>query len=297
MHAEFSIENDGVRRRGPGSLLRYPGGKSRLADSIFEHFDFEGATRFVEPCVGGGALMTRVLARTELPVLIADLDPAIARLWACVFGDGYSGLINDVWRAIPSADTWREWKRDVLDGDTSPIKTLGVCRWSPNGRGTMSGGPARDPGERWNPEALVETILTLHRLGTERVTVEHGDCMPIIENARSGDVCYLDPPYVAAGPSLYRLPFDHYDHMRLATALEASPARWYLSYDDHQMIRDLYHGHETHEVKNGKKTELLITSNRGLLSRGEGRTPSGSPMEEPDSNDTRAATIPGREAA
>jgi DNA adenine methylase len=241
-------------------VFRFPGGKRRIAKRIYPNFDWTGIDRYVEPMIGGGALLAWVLAHTEAPALIADIDPAIVAVWRAVFSEDHRHLCRGIEQARLTDASWRRWQRGILDGENDPVKAIAVFRGSPNGRGPMSGGPARDATERWNVNKLTRAIRHLHRLGADRVTVEHADCFDILTKLTSADLTYLDPPYVDAGPVLYRHSFAEEDHQRLAAMLTASAARWYLSYDDHPVIRALYDGFRIDEIRNGSKTELLIRS-------------------------------------
>lgn len=51
---------------------------------------------------------------------------------------------------------------------------------------------------------------------------------------------YADPPYVEQGAALYKHAMGERDHFRLRDALRDCEACWVLSYDDHELIRDLY---------------------------------------------------------
>lgn len=246
------------------TVFRYPGGKHHMAAAIYKHFDFHGIERYVEPMVGGGALFIRVLERTSLPITIADLDEGVISVWNAVINDP-TGLCTDIERVTPSPDTWVAWKEAVLEGDTDPIKVLGVNRWSPNGRGVKSGGPARKTDERWDSTALTRTIRQLHVLGAGRVTVDHANVFDVISTLQSTHLAFVDPPFVRAGPGLYRYAFTEADHRRLADQLRACPARWFVSYDDDELIRDLYGDFRINEIENRGSTELLVHSTHPVI--------------------------------
>ena len=56
--------------------MQYMGGKSRIAKKIREHLQSHGATRYVEPFVGGGAVLTTVARDFQFilaPTLTRDL--------------------------------------------------------------------------------------------------------------------------------------------------------------------------------------------------------------------------------
>jgi len=61
----------------------------------------------------------------------------------------------------------------------------------------------------------------------------------MIDSKDKSFALYADPPYVAAGKSLYEKYFTQHDHNRLFSALEKSSG-WVLSYDDHVSVRGCY---------------------------------------------------------
>ena len=79
-----------------------------------------------------------------------------------------------------------------------------------------------------------------------------------------GDFVFADPPYVDAGTSLYKHSFGDDDHVRLRDWLVNSPAEWVVTYDDCELVRNLYAGYQMLSVENSSgnnasKTELFIT--------------------------------------
>lgn len=87
---------------------------------------------------------------------------------------------------------------------------------------------------------------------------------------------YLDPPYVKIGKDFYHQRMDEAQHRRLADALIGREHPWLLSYDDSDLVKQLYQSQvvRTLEVKrpNAKNksklgTELLICSSKfpGIL--------------------------------
>jgi DNA adenine methylase len=153
---------------------------------------------------------------------------------------------------------------------------------SRSGFGSKAGGPIGgreqtnkeyDISCRWNPDAREAEAKKLHRLfrrfDSFRVT-----CLDFAEViAGAGESCfvYADPPYVKAGPQLYRHALDTMDHARLADCLKSCRAAWVLSYDDHPLVRELYSWAriesvavtytcaEVREVVRRKNREVVIT--------------------------------------
>ena len=77
-----------------------------------------------------------------------------------------------------------------------------------------------------------------------RLRVHHGDGISCLEDL-NGDagiedeiVAFVDPPYLREGNRLYAQGMDYATHQRLAGALNATPARWLLTYDDEPAVTD-----------------------------------------------------------
>ena len=65
----------------------------------------------------------------------------------------------------------------------------------------------------------------------------------------SHSVAYINPPYVTNGYKLYRYHFDKTQHEQLSEAVTNLCVPWLMSYDNHQLIRDLYAGEQAKYVK------------------------------------------------
>ena len=51
---------------------------------------------------------------------------------------------------------------------------------------------------------------------------------------------YLDPPYVEKGSSLYKNSFEMKDHISLCNAIKELDNKWFVTYDNNDLIKDLY---------------------------------------------------------
>lgn len=276
------------------SIIRYPGGKTKLAaklvGTIRNHLDAAGViAEYREPFFGGGGVGLRVLC--DCPEFarawLNDADPAMACLWRSIAREPASmrlilGCLE------PSVAYFRLYKKllrgidrpeDLAPYDPTSVACMKVAchQLSYSGLGTMAGGPIGgesqaskyDVGCRYNPEGLGRGVAAANKLmaGVE-LRPEVCTCLDFEEILRApGDAfVYLDPPYFKAGPGLYQVAFAHDDHVRLAHALRDETRPWLLSYDRHPVIEDLYGGWATIEEVpitysiNGsvKTSELLI---------------------------------------
>ena len=93
--------------------------------------------------------------------------------------------------------------------------------------------------------------LTQVRKRLERVYIENGDFEKIIKAYdRSEALFYLDPPYVdSKGSEKYMHNLSEEDHIRLKEVLATIKGKWFLSYGESEMIRDLY---KDYNIQNSK---------------------------------------------
>lgn len=246
-------------------MMRYPGSKDKLAADIIARFPdalkyplvaTSKPQEYREPFFGAGAIGIDVLRKLspECRIWINDIDPYVAALWRAVHSDPYT-LIDAFKSMTPSPELFYRLKEEdgrpgLSDAEAGARKML-LHAMSRSGFGYKAGGPIGgrhqthakyDVSCRWKPDAREAETRRLHRLfrrfDSFRVTcLDFADVI-----AGAGDSCfvYLDPPYVKAGPQLYRYAMDHAMHERLAACLRECRAAWVLSYDDHPLIRDLY---------------------------------------------------------
>jgi DNA adenine methylase len=87
----------------------------------------------------------------------------------------------------------------------------------------------------------------------KRVDVIFGDGIKFLSEHSlqmpTHSLVYIDPPYVTNGYKLYRYHFERAQHEALSNAVNSLCVPWLISYDNHQLIRDLYSGEQTKYVK------------------------------------------------
>ena len=282
------------------SFFRYPGGKKKTAVKICSSFPLKWWSdghfqEFREPFFGSGAVTLKMLSnrvsRTIDPVWINEYDVNLANLWNVALKKP-SELLHLVDRWEPSVNDFFEFRREFLDGmkPTSPndvdvaFKKLVMHCCSFSGLGVMSYGPvggktqvdsegiekAYQIDQPWSAKNIRRQIKTLSKIMSLH-TLKFNECTNldfeevISTTSATEPVIYLDPPYVGAGKRLYEHSFNQDDHLRLANSLK-SRSKWLLSYDDHPLVRDLYHGCQIqlvnlkHQIPGASDgTELLIS--------------------------------------
>lgn len=270
------------------TIMRYPGGKTKLATKIIKNLNLNPDREYREPFFGGGSVGLGVIrSGTIKSVWLNDADPAIAAFWTSVirYPQELCALVKDF---TPSVGAFDEFKAELLSDDSPPFihqevvrlgfKKLAIHQMSYSGLGTMSGGPLGGRAQqsaykvdcRWSPEHITRGIQNCHDLFST-VEVRYGRCtcfdfITVVRHEGSPAVLYLDPPYYEKGSMLYQHTFTEWDHQRLATALLACPHEWLLSYDDCQTTRNLYawasvqNISANYTIAGSRKTDELIIS-------------------------------------
>jgi len=237
------------------SPLRYPGGKAAMAPWLADMFADQGGLMdvevWMEPFAGGaGAALTLLDREAVEEVWLVDANPAIAAFWFALVNAG-DELAARVARTAPSLELYersRQLLADPAGADQFELAYAAfiVNRCSRSGMITPGSGVMSDIGARFNAPELADRIRHISSFAS-RIRVHHGDGIGFIEDL-NGDVgvedellLFVDPPYVREGNRLYAHGFDQATHQRLADALNHTPARWLLTYDDEPVIpNELY---------------------------------------------------------
>ena len=270
---------------GFSSPLRYPGGKTRLADfldrSIEGNFSEDEKVILVEPYAGGaGASLKLLFSGKVAQIVINDMDKAIFSFWK-VAVDNTDFLINRVREVDINIEEWKRQKA-IYNDSSSSIENLAFATLflnRTNRSGIIEGGPigGMEQAGIWDIRARFTKNTIISRLEKikkykGKISVRNLDGVELLRQVEtSGDkdryFIFLDPPYFQKGKSLYLNHYKDEDHRRLLKLLEGSSLKWVMTYDDVSYIQDLYAGfkkdkftinHSAFEARLGK--EVLIFS-------------------------------------
>ncbi len=244
------------------SPLRYPGGKSRAVKEIYNLLP-SGLDRMCSP-FAGGASVELACAQQGIQVSAYDSFEPLVRFWQVLLDDApdlarivsdYYPLTRTEFYAIQKSFHEIENKKQ----QASAFYVLNRCSFSGT---TLSGGMS--PG---HPRFTVGAIERLAAFKVNNFDVDLADFNDSIKK-HDNDFLYLDPPY-ANGEKLYGDRGGHhanFNHQGLAKLLTNRDG-WLLSYNDCEIVRDLYSNHQflspewAYGMNNSKlSNEVLILS-------------------------------------
>lgn len=228
------------------SPLRYPGGKSKAIDMIYPFLSERKV--FVEPFCGGASVGLSMLDAGRINKLVLnDMDQDLYTFWKVVCGGQCHELIERIRNYQPTREDYFKYREELKNPYLQDVLrafyffVINRCSFS----GIKMSNPKADVMDRWNAEALTKRICHIHEMA-DAIRVFHQDALTIIEEYYWGsDVClFIDPPYVKKGDMLYPEKFARHKELSwlLTDLIKEVPgcASIVLTYDDEEMIRDLY---------------------------------------------------------
>ncbi len=238
------------------SPLRYPGGKARIAPFAAELLASQNPRprRYAEPFAGGAGSALTLLVGEHVDVIhVNDLNPGIAAFWRCVFNQT-KRLIKRIEDAEVNLETWH-LAREIYDhpkrhGDLdlgfatfflNRCNRSGILNARPIGGLEQTGRWKIDA--RFNRANLTERIAYIgsYRRRVELTELDARDFLATLSPHRRDTLVYVDPPYLGQGDDLYLDRLSAEDHHDLATKLQRSKLKWFLTYDaDDRVTDELY---------------------------------------------------------
>ena len=255
------------------SLLRYPGGKSRGAEKIFEYIPSE-TKDICSPFFGGGSVEL-LCAKNGMNVYGYDKFLPLVDFWKClikrpkelailVAGWWSTGTMEFVeektvrGRIMPAKwvcglsedfekkEEYQKLKTELLSKQISQLERAAlfyvINRTSFSGSALSGGVTLGNP--RFTASS-VDRILDFKTLNeTKNISM---NCLDFRESIKKNTkmMMYLDPPYWLK-TKLYGkegdLDFQEKDHLELFEILSKCK-KWILSYNDSEKVREIYHDH------------------------------------------------------
>lgn len=242
------------------SPLRYPGGKSAMADLLrdLRKINQLGNRQIAEPFAGGaGASLALLYLEEATGIHVNDADPAIHDFW-WTLKHRPQPFLELLSKAKLNMSEWRR-QRDIYRRGSSVSKLrrgfsafyLNRCNRSGI---ILNGGPigGTDQTGEWGLDARFNKPELRARCEKfveyrDRISVSQDDGIAFIERiAADSTFFFVDPPYFNKGPTLYMNSLDDRYHKSLANLLRTKcDDSWVLTYDDCPEIRRMYRGWAT----------------------------------------------------
>lgn len=252
------------KRTGPISPLRYPGGKGGLSSFLEDLLEFNEllGCDYYEPYAGGaGAALNLLNGNLVSSIHINDADPRVFAFWKSILKNT-DRFVERIMSVPLDITEWRIQQQICATGKASNLFELGFSTFYMNrcnrsgvlkGSGPI-GGYAQDGkwrlDVRFNREELAGRIQLISKL-KDSIFVTGMDAIDFLKSklphgrARSKAFVYADPPYVFKAKQLYLNAYQAKDHACLARYLtQQKVLAWLVSYDDTQLIRELYGEHQ-----------------------------------------------------
>ncbi len=224
------------------SPLRYPGGKTRAVEIIFQYFPKRLET-LISPFLGGGSLELYLAARGT-KVIGFDVFQPLVEFWQCLT-EQPNKLADEVEKHYPLSKEKFYELQDRLpqkSQTTFPTKLeraaiYYVLNRSSFSGATLSGGMSPDH-PRFTPSSI-ERIRHFYNPNLKVCQADFKESLTAYPNA----FAYVDPPYLIKSNLYGKKGNAHkdFDHAGLAELLKYRKS-WLLSYNDCPEIRDLYQG-------------------------------------------------------
>jgi DNA adenine methylase len=269
--------------------LRYPGGKSKLANFIkllFEENELLDG-HYVEPFAGGaGIAFSLLFEEYATHIHINDLNPSVYSFWAAVMDhtDELCRLISDTPVTI---EEWRRQQQVQTQQESHTIIEVGFSTFflnRVNRSGIITGGVIGGVDQtgkwkidaRYNKENLISRIERIARYRS-RITIYNLDAKELLRDVIPGlpdkTLVYLDPPYYVKGKALYQNHFIHEDHVSLAEVVKNEiKQNWVVSYDFVPEISNIYQEHRQIDYQlsysaatRQKGSELMVFDDRLII--------------------------------
>ena len=231
--------------------LRYPGGKSALAEFVWHTIELNGFTEipYCEPFAGGaGVAMNLLLQGKVKSVILNDLDTGIYSIWYAIFNDTewLIEAINNTEITLAVREQQKKVYNELKNFDAYShdlaFATFFLNRV--NYSGILTGGPIGGKEQkgkykldcRFNKQSLITKIKEIAKY-KDNVQLFHMDAVELLKS-QSNIFVFADPPYWQAGDMLYEASVEH---SKLAKVLcESKDIYWIATYDNNINISNIY---------------------------------------------------------
>lgn len=253
------------------SILRYPGGKFRVAKNLVDAMPLDGIGKYVEPFIGGGTVMLEVLSRRPgIKVIAADIDWELINFWQSVQAPD---KVLEIMHAakllrLKNEDAIRAYITNAKDKKTMTATEFFITNRGSHGGSMRMGGLS--PGLTRFTNSAIEKLRGCPAV-LQKVIFQRCHYTDILDECdQPNTFFFLDPPYITA-KNLYK--HSEMDFEGLSRQMACVRSKWMMTIDDCELSRRLWKAFNikplpiTYGMNNGGKnreqkraTELLITN-------------------------------------
>ena len=234
-------------------VIPYYGGKFRLSTQLVPMLATH--ERYFEVFAGGLSMFFRK-NRAKYSV-INDIDNDIINLYTCVIKH-FEKLIDTLYWLPKSREIFNDAKSTVKsskDINIPDVERAAKYFYSiRNGFNKIPTGTFSKT-STWNTSEIIEN-LKYSRKFFDDTTIENLDFRKLIVDwkPKKGDMWYLDPPYIIATErgDYYMADFgvnEHEDKRECVDYIDRHGAKFMVSYDDREVIREMYSDYNIYEIE------------------------------------------------
>ena len=259
-------------------IIPYMGGKFELSKRLIPMIPKHD--RYIEPFVGGGSMFFR---KRKVDInIINDKHNDLVNLYLSVMTcyDAFASACEALLKSRTLYDGFKnELKTEIIYTDMpDPIRASKYYYIIKNAFNNNYKTPIAKEND-WNKEMYL--CLKKSKKKLENTMIENKDFRELFEKypTRTCDFWYFDPPYVIAGErgDYYIHSLDNKDHIDLynmANQIDKHGGKFMISYDDHDLINDLYKNYEILKIPiqyagqttgDDYKNELVITNYKPIV--------------------------------
>jgi DNA adenine methylase len=238
------------------SPLRYPGGKRRLTNTVFELLERNGLKdiEYAEPYAGGASLALALLLEEYASVVhINDLSRPVHAFWQTALHET-DALCQRIHDADVNMEEWVRQRavyddRDSADTDDLGFATLFLNRTNRSGiiGGGVIGGKSQAGAwaldARFNKPEIIRRIRRLARY-RDRIKLYGLDARDftdrVVRKLGPNSLTFVDPPYIERGLGLYMNTYSLSDHAAIERVVASLPTPWLVTYDAAAVEHGLY---------------------------------------------------------
>lgn len=242
----------------PKPFVKWAGGKRQLINALINNLP-PSFNRYIEPFVGGGALLFEVLPHKAI---INDINTELINAYT-VIRDNVYALIEDLKKHKNEEEYYykiRSLDPEKLSAVERASRFIYLNKTCFNGlyRENSKGQFNVPFGKHKNPKIVDEGNLRAvsECLNTAKISILSLDYKEVCKLAEKGDFVYLDPPYYPISKNssftrYHKLNFTKRDQIELTKvfrALDRKGCYVMLSNSNTEFIRELYKEYEIWEI-------------------------------------------------